>query len=78
MELERPQKEIIEALFKYRFPIYVEAEAQWQKEIKALNLPGNIKVTHYPFFEKKQMEITIQVPDAVELKKLIEKINLCQ
>jgi hypothetical protein len=75
MEMEKSQKKIIDELFKWRYPNYVEAEKKWQKEIKNLRLPDKMKVTHYPFFEKKQMELTIQLQDAEELKKLIEKLK---
>ncbi|NIM13421.1 MAG: hypothetical protein GTO45_15000 [Candidatus Aminicenantes bacterium] len=75
MEMEKPQKAIIDVLFTYRYPVYSEAEKQWQEEVKGLDLPDNIKVTHYPFFEKKGLEVTIHVPDTTELKKMIEKIK---
>ena len=75
LEMEKPQKKIIDELFKYRYPTYTEAEEKWQKEIKNLRLPDKIKVTHYPFFEKKQMELTIRIQDTEELKKLIEKLE---
>lgn len=75
MDMEKPQKKIIDELFKYRNPVYMEAEKKWQAEIKALNLPDYINVSHYPFFEKKQLELTIHLQDAGGLKKLIEKIK---
>jgi hypothetical protein len=75
MDLEKPQKKIIDELFKYRYPTYIKAEEKWQEEIKNLHLPDKMKVTHYPFFEKKQMELTIQFQDAEELKKFIEKLK---
>ena len=75
LETERPQKKIIDALFTYRYPVYTEAEENWQKEIKSLNLPDNVRVTHFPFFEKKQVEVTLQVKDTGELKELLEKIT---
>ena len=75
LDIEKPQKKIIDELFKYRYPTYTEAEKKWQEEIKNLRLPDKMKVTHYPFFEKKQMELTIQLQDAGELKKLIEKLK---
>lgn len=74
-EEEKPQKKIIDAVFKYRFPIYSEKEKEWQQELKDLKLPGNIKISHYPFFEKKQADVHISVPDAGELKKIILKIS---
>jgi len=75
MELEKPQKLIFDALFKHRNPVYLETESKWENELKGLDLPGNIKVAHYPFFEKKQLEVTISLKDAVELKNLIKKMK---
>jgi hypothetical protein len=76
MEVEKPQKKIIDALFTYRNPVYAAGEATWQDEMKRLNLPGHIKVTHYPYFEKKNLELTIQLKDKEQLKDLIEKLGL--
>jgi len=75
LDLEKPQQKIIDELFKYRYPTYTEAEEKWQEEIKNLHLPDKMKVTHYPFFEKKQIELTIRLQDTEELKKLIEKLE---
>jgi hypothetical protein len=75
LDMEKPRKKIIDELFKYRYPTYTEAETKWQEEIKNLRLPDKMKVTHYPFFEKKQMELTVQVQDIDEFKKLIEKLE---
>jgi hypothetical protein len=75
LEAERPQKQIIAALYKYRYPVYLEAEEKWQQEINRLDLPDNIKVIHPPFFEKKTLELSIRVQDRTELIKLIEKIK---
>jgi hypothetical protein len=74
-DMEKPQRQIIDALFKYRNPIYTESESKWEEEIKSLHLPENMKVTHYPFFEKKQLELTINIQDINELKRFIEKIK---
>ena len=75
LDMEKPQKKIIDELVKYRYPTYTQAEEKWQEEIKNLRLPDKMKVTHYPFFEKKQMELTIQLQDTEELKKILEKIK---
>ena len=75
-DMEKPQKRIIDALFKYRNPIYMESEAKWEEEIKGLNLPDNMKVTHFPIFEKKQLELKINLQDIYNLKKFIEKIKV--
>lgn len=78
LEIEKPQKAIIDALFKHRNPAAAAGETQWREEIKALNLPNNMQVTHFPFFEKKQMELTVRLKDTDSLKRLIEKLNFNQ
>jgi hypothetical protein len=75
-DMEKPQSRIIDALFKYRNPIYTESESKWEEEIKSLHLPENMKVTHYPFFEKRNIELTIQLQDIEELKTFIDKIKV--
>ncbi len=75
LRLEKPQKIIIGEIFKYRFPAYAAREQEWRKEIKELKLPANIKVAHYPFFEKKGVDIHIAAPNLEELKKIIAKIK---
>jgi len=75
-DMEKPQRQIIDALFKYRNPIYTESEAKWEEEIKNLHLPDNMKVTHFPFFEKRNLELTIQLQDFEELKRFIDKIKV--
>ncbi|MGE5340361.1 MAG: hypothetical protein ACM3SY_02660 [Candidatus Omnitrophota bacterium] len=74
-EMEKPQKEIIDRLFKYRYPVYMEAEETWQAEIDRMRLPSNVNVTHYPFFEKRGIDITIHAKDMGEFQKLMEKIT---
>ncbi len=75
LESPKPQKKIIDAIFVYRNPLYAEQENKWEQDVETLKLPGNFRVTHYPFFEKRQMELTVQVRDADALKELIERIK---
>ncbi len=75
LENDKPQKEIIERLYTHRFPLYKEAETQWQNEIETLGLPKNIKVTHWPYFEKKSLDISITVEDMAHLKQISEKLK---
>jgi hypothetical protein len=74
LEQERPQKAIIDTLFKHRNPVYAESEKQWLEEIEGMDLPGNMQVTHFPFFEKKQVRLTVLLDDVEELKKILKNI----
>lgn len=75
LENEKPQKSIVDAIFRCRNPVYSESEEKWQKEIKHLKLPPNMQVTHYPFFEKKQLNLSINLPDAEALKSFLERLS---
>lgn len=75
MEMEKPQKTIIDAIFKHRNPAAVAGEALWQGQINTLNLPNNMQVTHFPFFEKKKVELTIRLKDTDRLKEILEKLK---
>ncbi len=73
-DLEMPQQGIIDEIFKYRFPVYTGKESDWNRELKNLKLPDNIKITHYPFFEKKQLELKILLQNPQDLKKVLRKL----
>jgi len=75
LEAEKPQKKIIDEIFKHRFPIYSEKELEWKKAIKDLHLPDNVKISHYPFFEKKQVDLHISLQDPAELEKIVTRIK---
>lgn len=75
LESEKPQKRIIDAFFKCRFPVYQKEEDAWLSEIKGLKLPGNSRVTHFPFFEKKELELSISVKSIDELKSILQKLK---
>ena len=74
-EAEKPQKKIIDEIFKHRFPVYSEKECEWKKTIKNLHLPDNVKISHYPFFEKKQVDLHISLQEPAELEKIITRIK---
>jgi hypothetical protein len=72
---EKPQKKIIAEIFKHRFPVYSEKELEWKRAITDLHLPDNVKISHYPFFEKKQVDVHISLQDPAELKKIAARIK---
>ena len=70
LNLEKPQKKIVEEMFKFRYPVYTEKEREWQREIKKIKLGKNMKVSHYPFFEKREIELKIFFQNIDEIKKM--------
>lgn len=70
LNLEKPQKKIVEEIFKFRYPVYTEKERKWQREIKKLKLGKNMNISHYPFFEKRGVELKIFFQNIDEIKKM--------
>lgn len=70
LNFEKPQKKIVEEMFKFCYPVYTEKEREWQGEIKKLKLGKNMKISHYPFFEKRQIELKIFFQNIDEIKKM--------
>lgn len=68
---EKPQKQIIEKIFSYRYPLYQKESELWERTIKELKLPQNVSISHYPFFEKKEMELKIGLKKIEDLKKIV-------
>jgi len=71
---EKPQRNILEKIFSYRYPLYDKEATLWNLKIKELKLPSNIKITHYPFFEKKDIEMKINIKDLVDLQTISKKL----
>lgn len=72
---ERPQKGIIGAVFKERYPLYTGEEQKWQREIKELDLPPHFKVSHSPFFEHPQIELHATLRNIGELKRISRSLK---
>lgn len=75
LELEKPQKAIMEALFCYRYPRYAETETEWQNTIKKLALPGHMQISHAPFFDKQSVDLTIHLQTPAELHTMLAKLR---
>jgi hypothetical protein len=75
VETHRPQKKIIRALFSLRFPFYSKAEESWESWVKKLELPRHIQIRHADFFEKKQLDLTLQFSDPKEVERVLNKIK---
>ncbi len=69
---EKPQKKIIEKIFSYRFPAYQKESDLWEQGLKKLKLPPNISIAHYPFFEKKDIELKINIQKTEDIEKIVQ------
>jgi hypothetical protein len=58
LETEMPQKNILQRLTRYRWPLVAAHEQDWLKRINSLDLPDFIQLQHVPFFEKDQVTLT--------------------
>lgn len=70
---QKPQERIMQILKKFRYPKFLEAKEMWDREIKEMLLDKNIKVTHYPFFEKKEVELKIKFKDINQCKFFLNR-----
>jgi hypothetical protein len=75
LENDKPQKSIVDAVFRFRNPLYMAEEEKWQKDLKALKLPPGMQVAHFPFFEKKQLSLTVSLRDTEALKLVLKKLG---
>ncbi len=73
-QLKKPQQAIIQAITRLRYPMAARAEDEWQNRLKALNLPAYIKVSHTPFFEKKNIAVTVTLEKPEHLETFLRKI----
>jgi hypothetical protein len=72
---ERSQEKIMNKIQFHRYPEYQKTEQQWRAEIKKLKLAPGIQVKHSRFFEKKQIELTVQLQNLKSVKDLIKKLK---
>lgn len=72
---EKPQKQIIDRVFKRRYPKYQRESEKWETEIKKIKIPQNISVSHYPFFERQYIELKININNIEKLREIIEKFT---
>ena len=70
-----PQSIILERLGSLRHPQYHMARKKWQKEIKKLDIPPHLQIHHSPFFEKKEIRLTMTLGDWKTLENLLQKIK---
>ena len=68
---EKPQRIIIDKIFSCRYPAYKKESDLWNKKIKNLKPPSNVAISHFPFFEKKNIELKINIKKKEHIEKII-------
>jgi len=58
--VEMPQRGIMAALRRLRFPEAAAAEEQWHQKVAKLALPAAMELHHAPFFEKGEVELRVR------------------
>ncbi len=66
----KPQKSIIDRVHAARFPAYTASKAAFDKRIRQLKLPPHMQLTHFPFFEKRKLELKIEIESIDQLEDL--------
>jgi len=75
LESDNPEKDFMQELFNYRFPLYSNKKKEWDNFIKSLKLPNNFTINHFPFFEKKSIDLNINFKDKEEFFKFVNKFK---
>ena len=74
-EEENPGSEILSALSQLRYPAYSDQEKEWKNEIGKIKLPFNYSIHHYPFFEKRGIELKLFLDSLEKIREISEKFK---
>ena len=75
-ELNTPQKakKMLVFLRARRLPLLTDSEKKFDKMIQNLKLPDGVRITHSPFFERKNYFLEIVFDNGRDLKKTIDNL----
>lgn len=74
-EEENPALEIISALSQLRYPSYTDQEKKWKDEIGKIKLPFKYSIHHFPFFEKRGVELKLFLDSLEKIREISEKFK---
>jgi len=69
---EMPQKQILDGLSRIRFPAFSQTLDVW-REMAQKRCGSRCDLTPHPYFEKKEVQLTIRCRDLQEALQIIEK-----
>lgn len=72
----REQEQIMASLLQHRYPRYAAREKNWQKQLSEWQLPPGVKATHFPFFEKEEIQLSITVKDLQQLRNTLSNLKI--
>lgn len=71
-------QKIEEYLKGERYPVYKKAEEEYRRVVKELKLPPNLSLSHPPYFEGEEYEVSFKFKDKADLQKTIDYLShLC-
>jgi len=74
-EEENPGPEILSALSRLRYPAFTDQEREWKKEISKIKFPFSHSIHHYPFFEKRGIELKLFLDSLEKIREISEKFK---
>ena len=72
---ENSGSEIMSALSQLRYPAYTDQEKEWKDEIKKIKFPFDHSIHHFPFFEKRGVELKLFLDSIEKIREISEKFK---
>ncbi len=72
---ENPGSEILSALSRLRYPAFTAQEKEWTDEVGKIKLPYNYSIHHYPFFEKRGIELKLFLDSLEKIREISSKLK---
>ena len=74
-EGENSDSEILSSISQLRYPAYNDQEKEWKDEIGKIKLPFNYSIHHFPFFEKRGIELKLFLDSIEKIREISEKFK---
>jgi hypothetical protein len=75
LKREMPQRGIVDALNRRRFPAYTRRESEWRQWQKKKAVPGRVALSHAPFFASKEVQILLTAKNSREAEEILKKLK---
>ncbi|MBN2400564.1 hypothetical protein EH223_09235 [candidate division KSB1 bacterium] len=75
LKAEMPQRKIMEALNRRRFPAYARREREWRRWQKKRVVPGRVALAHAPFFDNEEIQIVLTAKTSLQADALLQKLK---
>ena len=75
LKREMPQRGIMDALNRRRFPAFMRRESDWRQWQKKKAAPGRVALSHAPFFASEEIQILLTAKNSVDAEKILKKLK---